>query len=729
MTEKRHDGVKIKAVMDAFHDALEESIPNWKTLVFLDVLADSISSLQYYVKTGEKAEISWENPSIMLAYPVELAGVSPEEPQDILTKENVHALTAEMLNHFPVDGPIVALQMLTWGITVFKIEPFTDEDGQVKNCHVNLPRELQAEIDSLPEFKRQSRFHELTAGLVIDEVTKITGTCSAAPAGQETFSASLFFAIRPLTVDRGAGRAYFPVQVELHITEGDPSTWSEEDQDSIFTDLLKHIEQWAETNLEEPKPDEKPREKGKTLPLDQDNFTVAGGYVRPLFGLSKHQEDLPLLREFHEPQTPLNWAVGLALFSMTDENRVRSNDWQEVKIKNLADRVFCLTGRGASLRGDHAPDILAEVVKLHTTRNWYYEIDTVQVGRAWKKRAVLASQYAIPELQLVFLDRETGKRTFPTDAAVRALTTPLEVKGRRVHKPDGKDIPALPSDRWKLDAIRWRWVQSFNDDLLLTPALIESGKRKGLPKKTTGGKTIRKGYLIRVADNIFNALQTLRAEGSGSKYACRLLVMLASNLNKTEDGIVADRVFRMLGIPTTSHKKPEDIVAEAVVRLKAKDIRALLPGSDEIPREDPNPDRRKGPYYRFIRSPEFMPRSGIASNVHSLEDAKAIEAEYSIEETTSKPSTPPVQEEKQVALPGMEPPAIPSGAEIRAARETAGVTLRSFAKNMKGPDKGPNHDTWARYERGESVRVEKIPTETWERVSDFVEKNRPKGIK
>jgi hypothetical protein len=30
----------------------------------------------------------------------------------------------------------------------------------------------------------------------------------------------------------------------------------------------------------------------------------------------------PILREYHEPQTPLNWAVGLALFSMTDEDRI-----------------------------------------------------------------------------------------------------------------------------------------------------------------------------------------------------------------------------------------------------------------------------------------------------------------------------------------------------------------------------------------------------------------------
>ncbi len=450
-------------------------------------------------------------------------------------------------------------------------------------------------------------------------------------------------------------------------------------------------------------------------------FPVPGGYVRPIFGLSERKQDLPLLLEFHEPQSPLNWAVGLAMFSLTDEDKVRSGDWQEASIRDLEDRVFCLAERDAPRHGQHREDILAEVLKLHTKKNWYYEIDTVKVGRAWTKRATIGSQYAIPEIQFIFLDTKTGKRTFPSDPAIRQLLVPLEVKGRRVTKPEGNDIQYLPKGRWKLQSIRWRWVQAFNDDLLLTPALIESGKRKGLPMKTTKGKTIRKGYLIRVADNVFNALGRLRAEGSGSKYACRLLIMLASNLNKTEDGIKADRVFRMLGIPKdyyAGHKKAEDLVAAAVLRLKERDIRALLVGSDEYPRIDPNPDRRKGPYYCFKRSPEYTPRTGIVSK----EDALAIEAEYE-----SIPDPPPEKPKAdQMVLPGMEaPPAlpIPSGPDIRAAREAAGLNLRRFAEDIKGG----SHNTWAKYERGEPIRVKSIKPDVWKRVRDFIAQHGEKG--
>jgi hypothetical protein len=461
---------------------------------------------------------------------------------------------------------------------------------------------------------------------------------------------------------------------------------------------------------------------GEPLPGRVFSFPVPGGYVRPIFGLSEAKKDLPLLMEFHEPQTPLNWAVGLAMFSLTNEDRVRAGSWQEATIRDLEDRVFNLTELDAPRRGDHRDDILAEVVKLHTVKNWYYEIDVVQVGRAWTKRATIGSQYAIPEIQLVYLDTKTGKRTFPNDPAIRALLRPLEVQGRRVRKPEGKDIPSLPKGRWQIDAIRWRWVQAFNDDLMLAPALHETGRRKGLPMKTVRGKSIRKGYLIRVADNVFTALGRLRAEGSGSKYACRLLIMLASNLNKTEDGIKADRVFRMLGIPEDyqdrAHEKPEEVIARAVLRLKERDIKALLAGSDEYPRTDPNPDRRKGPYYCFRRSPEYTPRTGIVSK----ETALAIEAEYQV---TPEPPALSDPKDGQGALPGILKDAgpIPSGADIRAAREAAGLNLRRFAEAIKGG----SFNTWARYERGESIRAGTVPPEAWDQVRDFIAQHGKKG--
>jgi len=715
-------------------DALEKIVPEWGRLVTLTLLRNAVGNLHHYIKTDKKGEISWSNPFAELQYEVEFG---EEAPPDCLMEEDAVALSTELLKRIPdslnfLEVPI--LQALTRNVMIYKGEPCVKR-VRPGVCRVILPPDMDAEVKNLPESERKAKLTELVAGFELSTLLKVMGTCITL-AGEQAFTVTLVFAVRPLIVEVKEKRAFYPIQIGLNFTEGDPSAWSEENQDVLFAHLLKLIDDLVAPSLEKWKAEDKPQPKimppDRVCAVSPENFAVAGGYVRPVFGLSERVEDRSRLQEFYAPQTPLNWAVGLALFSLTDKDRIRSGDWQEVKIEHLVDRVFCLTERDAPRRDNQRTDILAEVVKLHTTRNWYYEIKTVQVGRAWKKRAVIGSQYAIPELQLVFLDTKTGKWTFPmdsTDAAVWALAVPLEVKSRRILKPDGKGILSLPPDRWKLEAIRWRWVQTFNDDLLLTPDLVENGKRKGLPKKTTRGKIIRKGYMIWVADNIFTALHKLRKEGPRSKYACRLLIMLAHNLNKTESGIAADRVFRMLGIPENyearTHRKPEDLVATAIARLMSFDIKALLPTSDTTPRIDPNPDRRKRPYYRFIRSPDYTPRIGIASGITSKEDALAIEAEYAdageaVEEDAQPPKLPGRLKANRVVLPGIKaPPAqlIPSGPDIKAAMKAAGITIREFAKLMGGPT---SISTWSCYQNGKSIRVEKISPEVWQQVRDFI---------
>lgn len=438
-------------------------------------------------------------------------------------------------------------------------------------------------------------------------------------------------------------------------------------------------------------------------------FSVASKATYSIFGLSKNVRDLPLLQKFYELQPSLRWAVTYALFSLTDADLIRRGDWQEARMKDLEDRVFSLTER----RGDHRTDILDEVVKMHTTRNWYYEVETVRVGRCWKKRAVIGSRYAMPEMELVFRERKGGKIAYTTGKKERALRVPLEVKGRRVHQPDGKDIWALPKDRYVIEAIRWRWVQSFNDDLLLTPALEESGKRKGLPKKDTRGRTLHKGSPLKISENIFNALERLRIEGGRSKYACHLLLSLVSNINKTERGIEAKRVYRMLGIPEDfTDKEKEAIVADAVVRLMKIDV--LLSKSDTTPH--PDPPSRPNPFYRFFRAPEYTPLTGIVSK----EDALAIEAEYD----DAPPQTDAMPVPDQAVLPGIEDgPPIPSGADIRAARGAAGnMSLRAFESMIKGP----SFKTWQKYERGETNSVRTTP-EVWKKVREFVAEHLPKA--
>ena len=730
MTEERKDGktdkkIKVEKVLQATLEAFQKVIPEAAAYSMVNLLSAAIHSLREYIERG-KAGIDWKNPFVQLEYDVDLSEEGPSPHPEVgpipdlkIEGDQVSAGDVEKLGEAILTGMFPAaevkvMDMVTHGVAVLLEEGV--ENGRPYNQKIIVPEELRSELDALPEDKRNAKLEELLKGSRDWDSVLMAGGSAATEDGPQDWTAALVFRILPLTIDPKKGRKFFSILIGLDFEEGDPSAWSGEDRTELWNALFKYMDDLAAPLVKTAEAEGKKRppvlKPDQVRAVRPEDFAVAGGYVRPIFGLSERQQDLSLLLQFHKPQTPLNWAVGLALFSLTDEDRVRAGDWQEASIHNLEDRVFCLTEREAPRRGDHRTDILAEVVKLHTTRNWYYEIDTVRVGRAWSKRAVIGSQYAIPELQLVFLDMKTGKRAFPTDAAVRALRVPLVVKGRRVMKPDGKDIPALPKGRWKLEAVRWRWVQAFNEDLLLTPALEEAGRRKGLPKKTTTGKTIRKGYLIRVSQNVIDALRNLRAEGSGSVYAVRLLLMLAHNLNKTEGGIAAERVYRMLGMPEDfqkkAHEKPEELVARAVFRLKQRDIGALLPGSDEYPRTAPNPDRRKGPYYRLIRSPAYTPRTGIASK----EDAEKIEAEYA-EDNESLTGPTVIQPD----LPGMEAPPIPSGSDIRAAREAAGLNLRDFARMMEGP----SFKTWSLIETGKrTVRSGRITPEVWKRVRDFI---------
>jgi hypothetical protein len=463
------------------------------------------------------------------------------------------------------------------------------------------------------------------------------------------------------------------------------------------------------------------KEGAVAVPVSAGTFAIAQGFL-PMHHLAKRAKTIngklgiPLFpeerRQFYELRTPLNWAVGLALFSLTSEKS--PGNWQETDIQDLEDRVFCLTERDAPRRGDHRSDILTEVVKLHTTHNWYVRYNWKQTGRVWKRTVTIGSNVVIPEFELEYIDKTTGDWVLPSNPAFRKLVIPFEVKGRRAYTPDGKDIPSLPSDRFRLKRIRWRWLPSFVDDLLAGPAVDEKGKIK----KDSKGNILRGGFNIQVAVRIFDALAVLRKEKA--YIAHDLLILLASDiLGAAKSNVIernAEKLFDRLGLEyDPKHKgRREEAVGRAIFRLKQPDIGALLPLSDEYPREAKAPkSRHVNPLYRLIRSSEFMPPAALSSK----EDALANKAEG---EAAPEPLALPDPKTKvdQIALPGLveDAPSIPSGADIRAAREAAGVNLRDFARMMDGPA----FKTWSNYETGKPIRVDNIKAGVWDRVRDFL---------
>ena len=464
-------------------------------------------------------------------------------------------------------------------------------------------------------------------------------------------------------------------------------------------------------------PDGTPR-RGRAL-----DFRVAAGFV-PMHKLAeRNRAGLPLFQEasrtFHALRTPLNVATGLALFRFTSPDR--PGDWQEVETADLTDQVYCLTERNAPRRGDQTPDILGEVVKLFTETVAIVTPRFEKRGRVWKSRVELIFYRIIAELGLNYIDTKTGRLVRPEDPGLpRDAVVPLTVKGRRVYTPNGKDIKALFGDRWKLETIRWRWSPSIVDDLLAAPFL----DKKGNVIRDKSGRVLRGGFNIKVIIRIFDALFRLRSEKAYTAHD--LLVLLATDIYKPPKQSTAgrniiereaDRLFDLLGLEADP-KHPgrrEEAVAGAIYRLKQPDIGALLAGSDESPRTDPNPDRRKRSYYRLVRSALYTPPGILTKDeVAALE---AGEAGGQVEAPADRVAGP-VEAVGQVAIPGIIEDAldIPSGKDIRAAREAAGLNLRDFARMMDGPA----FKTWANYETGKPIRVGSISPEVWQRVRDFV---------
>lgn len=466
------------------------------------------------------------------------------------------------------------------------------------------------------------------------------------------------------------------------------------------------------------------KEGAVAVPGSAGTFTIAAGFV-PMHKLSeRNRAGLPLFpeasRTFHALRTPLNWAAGLALFRFTSPDR--PGDWQEVTINALTDQVYCLTDRNAPRRGDHAPDVLGEVVKLFAETIAVVTPRTEKCGHIYKSWVDLRFFRVIAELGLSYLDTKTGRLVRPDDPSLpRAAIVPLTVKGRRVYTPDGKDIKALTGDRWKLELIRWRWSPTIVDDLLASPVL----DKKGNVIRDKAGKVIRGGFNIKVIIRIFDALFRLRSEKA--YVAHDLLVLLAMDIYKPPKQAAAPRnvvvreagrLFDLLGLEyDPKHKgRREEAVAAAIFRLKQPDIGALLPGSDESPRPPSEADlrgtRRKGPYYRLVRSALYTP-PGILTKA----EVAAIEADY--EAAPEPPALPnPETRVDQAVLPGIirDAQPIPSGSDIREAREAAGMNLRDFANMIQGP----KYVTWSNYENGKAIRVGKISPDVWERVREFI---------
>ena len=722
MTEKKE--VTRGLILDGAIDALGKVIPEWHWLASMQIFRNAAFALHKIIRKDKTGELK-KNPFVQLEYDTEFP-MSEEEGesfrQEVVSEQEARSLTETILDKLPGIAEKSILSTLTKGvrfIVTFNDNP--DNPGEkISNLELQLPPELAEEYLALPAAEQGKREEELALGF---EFSGIVFSGKGSISGHE-IKAEFKARIGPLLLIPDEGASYFPIITGLDFKQGELADLSNSDIDDLFKAIFKFFDDQAAEH-DKGKIPAAIKEPDRVRIYSPENFHVAAGFA-PMHRLAeRNRGGLPLFpkerRQFYDLRTPLNWAVGLAFFARTSEKS--PGDWQEVTLADLQGRVYSLTERQARRHGQQREDILAEVIKLHSAKNFYVRYEIERLGRFYRRNAVLGSDYAIPNLELVFRDKK-GRRVYPSDPALQSVTIPLEVKGRRVYTPDGKDIKALPKDRFQLHSIRWRWNPSFVDDLKAAPLLDVKGK----VKKDKTGRPLRGGYNIQVAVRIFNTLATLRNERA--YVAHDLLILLAHDIQRPPKqsqaarNVIekeATRLFDLLGLEEDP-KHPdrrEEVVAAAIYRLKQPDIGALLPGSDERPRPSSAADRRKSPFYRLVRSSDYMPAAALVTK----EEAAELKADVA-PMLPPPPKKPAPEVAVQRVLPGLtEAPPVPSGADIRAARAAAGITLREFEHSIGGG----SFNTWARYERGEAIRAGKIGPETWQKVRDFVEKHKAKG--
>jgi len=450
--------------------------------------------------------------------------------------------------------------------------------------------------------------------------------------------------------------------------------------------------------------------------MSADTFKAPHRWGGAVFHLAAQKDAPTLLPEFNKPMTAYIRAVGYALLVLTNEQN--PNDWQEAK---PADVLKLIHGDDAptAFTGSAYGDVLAALYALRHQDLPLAMVTVVRQGRAWKKQFRIRRVAMIQGFGMVYVNNKTGEKIHPQeDDRFDRIREAMEIRGfdrhanetaaktatgdtaastiagrkkrraRDIAPQDDKVVYQLPDNpAWTLTGFEWRWGTDLVEDLLMEPAKDS----KGQVKRDHRRRIIYQGTgFIPVKKAIFQIERSLRKQNL--KYAERLLQLvifdrMGKGPTRQKLECPAKTIFAEISLPEPGdirrgHLHDQDgqwsynvaTVAEAVRALKAEDV--LLPESDEEPYVDPNPERRKAPYYRWKRSPKWT----FPSFVEIVAEAPvpSIAASTGSELSASEPTA------EQMSLPCVTDPPRPEvhGRDIKAAREAAGMTLRDFAKRF-----------------------------------------------
>ncbi len=448
------------------------------------------------------------------------------------------------------------------------------------------------------------------------------------------------------------------------------------------------------------------------------NFLVSRRYSGGAYDLMNAKRNaLQLSINWNQDLTTFDRDIGYGLFYHTDPKA--AYDWQEVTARELLDIVNVASFADQDPRvvhhGAHYQRAFQAIERLYNVSIPFRRRREKKgrQGQVVRREYVFGSIRFLQGFALVYHD-DRGREIDLDDPRIDAEVVdireryegPKDVKARRragntwglvqaiaeldadgnvVRLPDGRPSIRPP------DAYRFLWATDIADDL------ADSGQ---------GGKGA--GW-IKCSVDIFRVKKALRDRNQPT--AAALLNLLVSDLwADPPDRRVTEKpakdIFFLLGFPEPGSRGRQNLgqldgrwakncerVAKAVRILKDEGV--LMDESDERPRQDVNPNRRKAPYYRWKR-----PESWVFTGTLAV-------AERAIEQRQAARTAPRDAEQGR-----------PNGQDIQAARKAAGMTVRDFADRF-----GASIGTWSSYERGKQIVFPK--TADRKAVVDFVREHLP----
>jgi len=420
----------------------------------------------------------------------------------------------------------------------------------------------------------------------------------------------------------------------------------------------------------------------------------------------------------------------MAAAALTETNTRESIlGWQSAKVGDFTDLIFCTSEEGVQPHGQYRKDILDALEALRTIPVPLCKVNFEKRGTARNPRYDKQFTFVIASIfqsyGVTVRDRETGEEVLLTGPAPRKGRVAVKKRPNRrksiskqiaTTSPLAGILEAYPPNRYPRTHVHWRWNTDIAEDFICPGVALDE---RGRPRRKLKGGVHHEGKrFVNVHSDYFAVQSALRKRGT--RYAQRLFDLIISEKTHITDRargavwieIQAEKIIKWLGLWPDYEVRPkrvlEERIAPAIIALLSEKV--LLPPSDQVPRQPGNLERRTSPYYRWKVAEKWTTVALVTAK-----EGKAIEEELA--EKTKVPKAAP-SETEQAILPGLDTPPgdlIPSGSDIRAAREAAGITLRDFARLIDGPD----HSTWARYEKGKTRSVRTTP-EVWQRIRDFI---------